>query len=183
MIGAAAIVVGGSLLSKRPPGDRSWRRRDLVFAGLAAVGFAVRDNVTRYGFRDFADPVLAAAVSTATSVAIMWTYGSIAARRELRVEWLGLKLVSARGGAEGWAHGGASGSPAESAPRAAARVHDGPGQTLPRGSEGGEGVDGGLPRPAAATTAARPAPIAAAGFGRLGAPHLDLTAIDGLAVE
>ena len=104
MIGAAAIVVGGSLLSKRPPGDRSWRRRDLVFAGLAAVGFAVRDNVTRYGFRDFADPVLAAAVSTATSVAIMWSYAVIAARRELRVEWLGLKLLMCAGVAEGFAY-------------------------------------------------------------------------------
>src|SRR3989442_9411468 len=121
MIGAAAIVVGGSLLSKRPPGDRSWRRRDLVFAGLAAVGFAVRDNVTRYGFRDFADPVLAAAVSTATSVAIMWTYAVIAARRELRVEWLGLRLLMCAGVAEGFAYvmmwrGAGHGPPADVSP-------------------------------------------------------------------
>src|SRR3989442_4256675 len=103
MIGAAAIVVGGSLLSKRPPGDRSWRRRDLAFAGLAALGFAVRDNVTRYGFRDFTDPVLAAAVSTATSVAIMWTSVAVGARRELRVEWLGARLRIFPAGAQGFA--------------------------------------------------------------------------------
>src|SRR5262249_32698467 len=84
------LVGGGALRSARPPGDRSWRRRDLVFAGLAALGFALRDNVTRYGFREFADPVLAAAVSTATSVTIMWTYATLAARRELRFERPGL---------------------------------------------------------------------------------------------
>jgi len=104
LIGAGAIVVGGTLLSARPPGDRSWRRRDLVFAGLAAFGFAVRDNVTRYGFLDFTDPVLAAAVSTATSVTLMWTYALIAARRELRVDRLGLKLLMCAGVAEGFAY-------------------------------------------------------------------------------
>jgi len=100
----AAIVVGGALLSQRPPSDRSWRRRDLVFAGLAAFGFAVRDNVTRYGFLDFTDPVLAAAVSTATSVTLMWTYALIAARRELHVDRLGLKLLMCAGAAEGFAY-------------------------------------------------------------------------------
>jgi len=104
LIGAAAIVGGGVLLSVRPAGDRSWRRRDLAFAGLAALGFAVRDNVTRYGFRDFTDPVLAAAVSTATSVAIMWTSVAVGARRELRVEWLGLRLLMCAGVAEGFAY-------------------------------------------------------------------------------
>jgi len=104
LIGAGLIVVGGALLSARPPGDRSWRRRDLVFAGLAALGFAVRDNVTRYGFREFADPVLAAAVSTATSVTIMWTYATLAARRELRFEWPGLGLLMCAGAAEGFAY-------------------------------------------------------------------------------
>jgi uncharacterized membrane protein len=104
LLGAAAIVVGGILLSQRPPGDRSWRRRDLVFAGLAAFGFAVRDNVTRYGFREFADPVLAAAVSTATSVTIMWSYATLAARRELRIERSGLGLLMCAGVAEGFAY-------------------------------------------------------------------------------
>ena len=104
LIGAAAIVGGGVLLSVGPAGDPSWRRRDLAFAGLAALGFAVRDNVTRYGFRDFTDPVLAAAVSTATSVAIMWTSVAVGARRELRVEWLGLRLLMCAGVAEGFAY-------------------------------------------------------------------------------
>jgi len=104
VIGAVAIVVGGMLLAARPPGDRSWRRRDLVFAGIAALGFAVRDNVTRYGFREFTDPVLAAAVSTATSVTIMWTYAVIGARKQLRFGLPGVKFLMCAGVAEGFAY-------------------------------------------------------------------------------
>jgi uncharacterized membrane protein len=104
LIGAAAIVGGGVLLSVRPAGDQSWRRRDLVFPALAAVGFALRDNVSRYGFREFADATLAAAVTATTSVVILWGYAVVAARERLRFPLVGVKFLLCAGVAEGIAY-------------------------------------------------------------------------------
>jgi len=104
LVAAAAIGVGGFLLSARPAGDHAWRRRDLVFPALAALGFATRDNLSRYGFHGFADPVLAAAVTTAASVVIMWGYVTIAARHQLRFTGPGVKLLICAGVAEGTAY-------------------------------------------------------------------------------
>ncbi|HLQ21723.1 MAG TPA: EamA family transporter, partial [Gemmatimonadales bacterium] len=80
------------------------RRRDLVFPALAAVGFALRDNVSRYGFREFADATLAAAVTATTSVVILWGYAVVAARERLRFPLVGVKFLLCAGVAEGIAY-------------------------------------------------------------------------------
>lgn len=104
LVGAVAIVIGGVLLSARPAGDWSWRRRDLVFPALAAIGFALRDNVSRYGFREFTDATLAAAITATTSVVILWGYALVAARARLRFPFAGIKFLMCAGVAEGIAY-------------------------------------------------------------------------------
>lgn len=105
LVGAAAIVAGGILLSQRGLADRGWRRRDLVFPLLGALGFAFRDNISRYGFREYSDPLIAAAVATLTSLAVMWLFAGLLARRgRLRLEWIGLGFLALSGLAEGLAY-------------------------------------------------------------------------------
>jgi uncharacterized membrane protein len=105
LAGAAAIVAGGVLLSYRHRDDRAWRRRDLVFPLLGALGFGVRDNLSRWGFGAFPYPLLAAAAATAASVAVMWAVvfamrgaGLVGATRP------GLRLLALSGLAEGIAY-------------------------------------------------------------------------------
>ena len=74
-VGVACIVVGGILLAARGRTDSPWRRRDLVFPLLAAVGFAVRDNIFRFGFREYAEPILAATAAALASFVVMWLVG------------------------------------------------------------------------------------------------------------
>jgi uncharacterized membrane protein len=103
LMGAACVVTGGVLLAHRAPEDRSWRRRDMVFPLLAALGFAVRDNLSRWGLRDYADPLAAAAAATVTSVAVMWLV-ALLRRQDMRLEPRGLGYVVASGLAEGTAY-------------------------------------------------------------------------------
>ena len=103
LLGAACVVTGGVLLAHRAPEDMSWRRRDMVFPLLAALGFAVRDNLSRWGLREYADPLAAAAAATVTSVAVMWLV-ALLARGRLRLETRGLGYLVASGLAEGTAY-------------------------------------------------------------------------------
>lgn len=105
LVGAAAIVAGGMLLSQRSREDRSWRRRDLVFPLLAALGFAFRDNISRYGFREYSDPLLASAAATVTSLAVMGLCSSLgAAGGQFRLARTGLGLLALSGLIEGVAY-------------------------------------------------------------------------------
>ena len=105
LAGAAAIVAGGVLLAYRHRDDRAWRRRDLAFPILGALGFGIRDNLSRWGFAGFPHPLLAAAAATAASVAVMWTVvfairgtGLVGATRR------GIGLLALSGLAEGIAY-------------------------------------------------------------------------------
>jgi uncharacterized membrane protein len=100
LAGAGAIVAGGALLSIRT-GTERWRRRDMVFPLLAAIGFALRDNISRYGFRDFHDPVLAAAAGAATSLVVMGSYAALAGRTRVSMSRTGLGYVALAGLTEG----------------------------------------------------------------------------------
>src|SRR5262249_7922632 len=104
LVGAAVVVGGGGVLATRAAGRRARRRRGLVYPGPAAFGFGVRDNLSRYGFREFADPMLAAAVASTTSVGVVWSYALVAARERLRWELSGVKFVVCAGLAEGLAY-------------------------------------------------------------------------------
>jgi uncharacterized membrane protein len=103
LMGAACVVTGGVLLAYRAREDRSWRRRDMVFPLLAALGFAVRDNLSRWGLRDYADPLAAAAAATVTSVAVMWLV-ALLRPKHMRLAARGLGWVVASGLAEGTAY-------------------------------------------------------------------------------
>jgi len=71
LLGAVAIVGGGVLLALRSRHEMHWRRRDMIFPALGALGFAFRDNLSRWGLRDFGDALAAAAAATVTSLLLM----------------------------------------------------------------------------------------------------------------
>ena len=76
LVGAVSVVAGGALLAYRAEGDRSWRRRDLLFPLIGAVGFALRDNISRVGFAHFDQPLLAAAAAASASCMVMWIFAA-----------------------------------------------------------------------------------------------------------
>jgi uncharacterized membrane protein len=105
LAGAGAIVAGGVLLAYRHADDGTWRRRDLLFPLLGALGFGIRDNLSRWGFADFPHPLLAAAAATAASVAVMW--GVVFAVRGtglVGATGTGFRLLALSGLAEGIAY-------------------------------------------------------------------------------
>jgi transporter family protein len=105
LAGAVAIVAGGVFLSYRGRDDRAWRRRDLVFPLLGAVGFAFRDNVSRWGFAGFPYPLLAAVAATAASVTVMWAVVlAVRGTGLVGVTRRGFQLLALSGLAEGLAY-------------------------------------------------------------------------------
>jgi uncharacterized membrane protein len=103
LTGAAAIVSGGALLSHRA-GTERWRRWDLVFPILAALGFGLRDNISRFGFREFHHPVLGAAAATVTSLLVIGAYAALAGGTRVRMTRAGFGYVALAGLAEGIAY-------------------------------------------------------------------------------
>src|SRR2546425_864476 len=72
LLGGVAIAAGGVLLARRAHEEKRWRQRDMIFPLLGALGFAVCDNLSRWGFREYGDALTAAAAATVTSLAMMW---------------------------------------------------------------------------------------------------------------
>jgi len=70
--GVGGVVAGGALLARRGREEKRWRRRDLVLPLLAALGFAIRDIVSRHGLETYPEPMVAAAAATLASVSLMW---------------------------------------------------------------------------------------------------------------
>ncbi len=90
LVGAVAIVAGGVLLARRAHDERPWRRRDMILPLLGALGFAVRDNLSRWGFREYGDALTAAAAATVTSLAMMWLVAGV---RRARLDLPGIALI------------------------------------------------------------------------------------------
>ena len=80
LVAVACIAVGGALVAARGSAEGTWRRVDLIFPILAALGFALRDNIFRYGFRRYEEPLLAAAAAAVASVATMSVVGALTFR-------------------------------------------------------------------------------------------------------
>ena len=80
LLAVACIAVGGALVAARDAAGGAWRRIDLIFPILAALGFALRDNIFRYGFRRYEEPLLAAAAAAVASVATMSLVGGLGFR-------------------------------------------------------------------------------------------------------
>ena len=77
LLGAVAIVVGGALLSYGPGARGSWRRIDLILPVLGALSFAIRDNISRWGFREYTHPITAAAAAATMSLAVIWLFAAL----------------------------------------------------------------------------------------------------------
>lgn len=103
LAGAVAIVTGSILLVKRSAHEAPWRRRDMIFPALGALGFAVRDNLSRWGLRDYGDALTAAAAATVTSLAVMWICAGVG-RARLRLPRTGLIFCALSGVCEGTAY-------------------------------------------------------------------------------
>jgi transporter family protein len=104
LLGAVAIVVGGMLLSYRAADDRSWDRRDLIFPALAVLSFASRDVLSRWGFRSYAEPLIAPAAAATTSFVLMWSVAAWQRSRHLQIGPLGLRILAVAGVIEGTAY-------------------------------------------------------------------------------
>jgi uncharacterized membrane protein len=103
LAGAGAIAAGSMLLARRSQHEARWRRRDMIFPALGALGFALRDNLSRWGLRDYGDALAAAAAATLTSLLVMW----ICAARwhaRLRLPRAGLIFFALSGVCEGAAY-------------------------------------------------------------------------------
>jgi len=103
VVGAVAIVTGGVLLARRSHDERPWRRRDMILPLLGALGFAIRDNLSRWGFREYGDPLTAAAAATVTSLAMMWLVAGVR-RAKLELPGIALAFLVCSGVFEGSAY-------------------------------------------------------------------------------
>jgi uncharacterized membrane protein len=103
LAGAVAIAIGSMLLARRSAQETRWRRRDMIFPALGALGFALRDNLSRWGLRDYGDPLAAAAAATVTSLLLMWLCAG-AARARLRLARGSLVFLVLSGLCEGTAY-------------------------------------------------------------------------------
>ena len=103
LLGAVAIVAGGVLLARWAHEEKRWRRRDMIFPLLGALGFAVRDNLSRWGFRDYGDALTAAAAATVTSLAMMWLVAGVR-RTKLDLPPIALGFLVCSGIFEGLAY-------------------------------------------------------------------------------
>jgi uncharacterized membrane protein len=103
LAGALAIVVGSMLLARRYQHETRWRRRDMIFPALGALGFAIRDNLSRWGLRDYGDSLAAAAAATVTSLLVMWICAGVS-RTALRLPRTSLVFFALSGLCEGSAY-------------------------------------------------------------------------------
>lgn len=103
LAGALAIATGSMLLARRSEHEARWRRRDMIFPALGAIGFALRDNISRWGLRDFGDSLAAAAAATLTSLLFMWICAGIM-RARLRLPGKSLGFFALSGLCEGTAY-------------------------------------------------------------------------------
>jgi drug/metabolite transporter (DMT)-like permease len=103
-IGVAGVVAGGALLAYRGRDDRTWRRRDLVLPLLAALGFALRDIVSRRGLISYPEPMIAAAGATLASVVLMWSLAATGLVRIRSARPVGLGFLALSSACESLAY-------------------------------------------------------------------------------
>lgn len=99
LAGALCIGAGTVLLTQQERGGRAWRRRDLMFPLLGAMGFGFRDVISRWGLQTFPHPTVAAVVATMTSAVLITAFAQ-RRRGELRADRTGLGLLLVTGALE-----------------------------------------------------------------------------------
>lgn len=104
LVGVICIVAGGVLLAGRGKTEGA-QSRDLAFPLLAALGFALRDNIFRLGFRHYEDPTLAAAAAALASLAVMGTVTFLQrGAGHIRIERAAFPFLAASGLAEAFGY-------------------------------------------------------------------------------
>jgi drug/metabolite transporter (DMT)-like permease len=96
LVGALGVVAGGVLLSQQGRLDQAWRRRDMAFPLAGALGFALRDTISRWGLGSFPHPAIAAVVATMTSVVVLGIFG-LRRRGDFRSDRTGLVFMALAG--------------------------------------------------------------------------------------
>jgi drug/metabolite transporter (DMT)-like permease len=96
LAGAGCIVAGGVVLAREGSASRSWQRRDLLFPVLGALGFALRDIVSRWGLGAFPHPALAAVAATTTSMVFIAGF-ALRRRDALWANGTGLRFLALAG--------------------------------------------------------------------------------------
>jgi drug/metabolite transporter (DMT)-like permease len=105
LVGAVCVVTGGVLLARRGHAEKPWRRRDLVLPLLGALGFAFRDNLSRWALVDFPEPMVGAAAATLSSLGVMWAVGAAQwGRGTIEFDRVGLAVMLLSGCFEGVAY-------------------------------------------------------------------------------
>jgi len=74
-LGGILTVAGTWLVSYKRAGEAKWRRRDLLFPLGAAMLASVSQNIRKMGLNSTSEPIIAATVSTATSLFCL--FGSV----------------------------------------------------------------------------------------------------------
>ena len=75
----------------------------MIFPALGAVGFALRDNLSRWGLREYGDALVAAAAATLISLAVMLVFAGLR-RARLRLSRAGLVFLGFSELSEGLAY-------------------------------------------------------------------------------
>ena len=105
LLAVVCIVAGGALVATRDHASGAWRKLDLVFPLVGAIGFALRDNIFRYGFRRYDEPILAAAAAAVASIAVVGLVGVRPFRAgRVRLTRQSLALLAASGLCEALAY-------------------------------------------------------------------------------
>ena len=77
LAGATLIVGGGVVMARRGRDDTSWRRRHMIYPIVAALGFALRDVISRAGLVQFPRPLIGAAAATLMAVVAIWGFAGV----------------------------------------------------------------------------------------------------------
>lgn len=105
LLAVVCITLGGALVAARGAAGGTWRRIDLVFPLLGALGFALRDNIFRHGFRRYDEPLLAGAAAAVASAVTMSVVSALAFRSgRISISRHALGLLAASGLSEALAY-------------------------------------------------------------------------------
>ena len=100
-LGGILTVAGTWLVSYKRTGEAKWRALDLLFPLGAAVLASVSQNIRKLGLNSTSEPIIAATISTATS--LLFLLGSLAFSKKGRVLQLTRQCIPYYGGAAAFA--------------------------------------------------------------------------------
>lgn len=70
-VGTCLVIVGVVVLSSSAPAQDQWRKKDILYPGLAAVAFGISTILRKRGLHEVPVPLLAAAVTVGTAFLVL----------------------------------------------------------------------------------------------------------------